>query len=99
MPQIATQITHGTLDADVVISTKSIRVHNILVSNNSAGNVEAIFKIGDGTGDQILYIATEARASRMFVGKWVADNGLSVDSLANADISVTVIHSSALGGV
>lgn len=91
MPQIATKITYGTLDAALVISTGSIRVSDILVTNASASNVVAIFR--DNDNNIKLRLAVLAHDSNSWGAKWIADNGLKVDSLSDSDISVSVAHS------
>lgn len=94
MPQIATRVSRGTLDADVVIeSGQTIRVHSVIVTNGSAGSVAVDFKIGDGTGDPILTLCANTLGCIVFDGKWLADKGLSADSLGDADVVVNVIHS------
>lgn len=84
----ATRLTRVELDAARVITTGSIRITGILVSNDSGGNVEVVFRDNDGT--EILSIAVLAADSKSFEVPWIADNGLNIDSASSADVSVTV---------
>lgn len=92
MPQTSSRITRSTLDADRTISTGSIRVQNIYVSNPTASGAEIVFTDADGT--PILNMTVQACDSEQFPGVWIADKGLKVLGLGNANIVVTVLHSS-----
>ena len=89
--QLGTLISRVTLDADRVISASSVRVHGVCVSNAAAVAVEVVFE--DNSGIPLLNIVVPALDSRTFEGPWLADNGLNVLGLGDADIVVTVIHS------
>ena len=90
MPHTSSRITRSTLDADRTISTGSIRVQNIYVSNPTATGAEIVFTDTDGT--PILNMTVQACDSEQFPGSWIADNGLKVLGLNNANIVVTVLH-------
>ncbi len=78
------------MDADRTISTGSIRVQNIYVANPSATGAEIVFTDTDGT--PILNMVVGACDSEQFPDSWIADNGLKILGLGNANIVVTVLH-------
>ncbi len=90
MPQTSSRITRSTLDADRTISTGSIRVHNIYVSNPTSTGAEIVFTDADGT--PILNMTVKDCDSEQFPGAWIADNGLKVLGLGDANIVVTILH-------
>ena len=85
------RLTRVELDAARVISASTIRVDAILVSNDSGGNVEVIFRNNATT--EILSIAVPAAESFSFETSWIADAGLNIDSASSAAVSVTIAHS------
>lgn len=88
----AGRITRGTLDADVVISTGSIRVYGLLVSNTSGGALTINFVDDDGTARMTLVVGDDETV--VVDIPWLADNGLTVSSAGDALAIVTVMHSS-----
>ncbi len=86
----ATRITRHTLEADKTFDEGSIRVHNIYVSNPIGSAAEIVFTDTDGT--PLLNMIAEACDSDQFSGTWIAENGLKVLGLGNANIVVTVLH-------
>jgi hypothetical protein len=80
------------MEATKTISTGTIRVQNVLVSNPTNNAAEIVFTDTDGTN--ILNITAAAQDSMDFGGLWIADNGLKVDgTIADANVVVTVLHS------
>ena len=90
MPLIATKTTRVELNAARTISLNSIRVHSILVSNDTAGAIEAEFTDADDVA--LISIAVPVGATYSWDVMWMADNGLKVATLGDADVSVTVAH-------
>lgn len=90
MPLIATTHTRVTLDANRTISSSSIRVSNIVVSNATASPAEVVFTDADGTN--ILNITAPAQSSEFLEVHWIAENGLLITSIGDADVVVTVFH-------
>ncbi len=90
MPQVATILKRVELDAARVITTDSVRVSGILVSNGTAGPLTANFRDNDGTEIITLHVAANDNDSWDVL--WIADNGLNVDSAGDADFVVTVAH-------
>jgi hypothetical protein len=92
MPIVASRITRVTLDVDRTITTGTIRVQNILVSNATNNAAEIIFL--DNDDNNILNITAPPQDSESFPGDWIADNGLKIDAdaIADANVVVTVLH-------
>jgi len=88
----ASRLTRVELDAARTITTGSTRVSNILVCNAGASNREVIFRKNDAT--EILSIAVLAGTSFGYEVVWIADSGLTIDTLSDAAVSVTVAHTS-----
>lgn len=90
MPLIATKTTRVTLDAARDISLGSIRVHSILVSNDSVGDVTVEFTDADDVA--LLSMSVLAQSSLTWDPIWMADNGLKVLTASSAAVTVTVAH-------
>ncbi len=90
MPLVAPKITRVTLDAARTISTGSIRVQNIMISNATVSAAEVVFTDTDDT--PILNITVPPQDSEDWAVVWIADNGLKVTSLGDANVVVTVAH-------
>jgi len=80
------------MDVTRTISTGTIRVQNVLVSNPTNNAAEIVFTDGDDT--PILNITAAAQDSFAFTELWIAGNGLKVNgAIADANVVVTVLHS------
>jgi hypothetical protein len=90
MPLIASQLSRVELDDDRVISAGTLHVLGILVSNATISDVEVVFK--NNAAAPILNIAVPAHDSVEFSAQWMADKGLNVASLGDANVVVTVAH-------
>lgn len=90
MPQVASRLSHVTLDAERSISSGSIRVLNILVSNPTA--LDHLVTFNNNSGTTILQIAVPARDSETYAVAFIADAGLVVESVSDVNVTVTVAH-------
>ena len=90
MPLVASAHTRVTLDVAQTISAGSIRVQAIVVSNATVTPAEVVFTDADGTN--ILNITVPAQNTIPFEMSWMADNGLLIDSIGDANVVVTVFH-------
>ena len=88
----ASRITRGTLDANVVVSNAAFTVKGILVSNGSAADVEIRFN--DKSGTAVLTMAVKAGSSGITPSGSFQIDGLTVVSLGDATVVVTVFHDS-----
>jgi hypothetical protein len=92
MPQqLASRISRYVMSQDRTVTTGSIRVHNIYVGNASADAVEVVFHDNDNI--PLLNMVCPAMDSDDFGGIWLADNGLKIIGIDDADVIVTIIHS------
>lgn len=91
MPLVASKITRSVMDAARTVSESTIRVHGIVVSNATASVAEVVFTDTDDT--PILNITCPANDSEHWTPVWIADNGLKITSVGDADVVVTVAHS------
>lgn len=91
MPLVSTRLSRLPLNADRVVSTGSIRVHNIYVSNATDTPIEVAFL--DNSGIPLLNMTVSAYDSDNFGSVWIADNGLKVSGLDDVNVVVTVAHS------
>ena len=87
---LATAHTRVELDAERVISADSIRINGIVVSNNSAGVREVEFVDADGVA--IMSVAILEDTTIPIEIEWLAENGLTISSLSEAGVTVTVFH-------
>ena len=90
MAMFASQLTRVTLDANRTITTGTIHILGIIVANGTAAAVSVVFKNTAGT--EVLDIEVGANDSEQFNAHWVADAGLTVDSVSDAAVIVTVAH-------
>jgi hypothetical protein len=86
----ASRLTRVTLDETQIIITGSATVRSILISNPTSSAIECVFKNNDNVS--ILNITVPAQTSFDYDVIFVADKGLKVDGLDNADVVVTVAH-------
>ena len=92
MANAASRITRVELDSDRTITTGTIRVDNIVVSNPLAVAIEVVFCDTDNTA--ILNIVVGPYDTKFFEGIWVADNGLLIRGLSDSNVVVTILHTS-----
>ena len=86
----ASQLTRDTLDAERTNSAGTFRVLGIIVSNATISDVEIVFN--DNTGTNLLNIAVPAHDSVEYSASWIAEAGLIIPSLGDANVVVTVAH-------
>jgi hypothetical protein len=92
MPLVASRLSRLTLNFDRVVSSGSIRVQNIYVSNATSAPIEVVFK--DNNDHPLLNMVISAYNSDCFATPWIADNGLKVGGLDDGNVVVTVAHTS-----
>jgi len=91
----AAKVTTGALDSDLSIETgNTITVFCIVVANQNDAAVTDV-DIKDGDGNVIIPIAVPQNDTVVIDAVWVADNGITVSSLSDANVHVTVFHSQA----
>lgn len=88
----ASRVTRVTLDQDQPIAGgESITVFYIVVANSTVLDAEVDLK--DVSGNVLLTIVAPAHQSETLEIEWVADKGLVVDGIGDANVVVTVFHS------
>lgn len=92
MPQTASRISRFTLDANRTVTDGSIRIQNIYVANSTDMAAEVVFQNNDSS--PILNMVVGAMDSEQFSGNWIADNGLKILGLSEANIVVIILHTS-----
>ena len=93
MSILASKLTRVTLDAARTISTGTFRVLGIIVSNATVSDVEIVFR--DNNATNLLNITVPAQDSVEFSAAWIAENGLVIPSVGDANVVVTVAHGAA----
>jgi hypothetical protein len=73
-----------------VVSEGSLRIDNIFISNPLEVPVEVAFI--DNSEIPVLNMTVGAFSSEGFRGTWIADNGLVILSLLDANVVVTILH-------
>ena len=96
MGATASQITHGTLDANVVISANSIRVESIFIGNTSGAAVAVTLQKANGDALYVVPVADDGAED--WNPNALFEDGLTAVSAGDAAVTITVTHSSSLGG-
>ncbi len=89
----ATRSSRVTLDADQTIeSGEPIAVFFIIVSNAHSDAAEVDFQTGDGTATEFT-VSVPANDSIVLDVPYIADKGIKLPSIGNANVIVSVFHS------
>ena len=88
---VASQITTGTLDANVVVSANTIRVNSILIANSTAASVDVTLQDADGVNKGTITVGIGV--SQEYYPDAMYDNGLTIASVSDATVVATVTHS------
>jgi hypothetical protein len=87
------RVTRVTLDADrTIASGESITVFGFIVANSTQNAAEVNITDGTAVTKQIT-VTVPAQDSRTFDIEFVSDDGITIDSLGNENVIVTVFHS------
>lgn len=84
------EISRLTLDQDRVLTTGSIEVKYIYISNSTDNPVEVAFLDNDNI--PFLNMNAPARGSGEYSGLWVADNGFKIAGVDDIDVVVSILH-------
>jgi hypothetical protein len=88
----ASVVTRVTLDADrQIASGDSIVVFGIVFSNSTT--LPAEIDVLDGAGTKHITVTVPPEDTRIVDFEFIADSGLTIDSLGNANVVATVFHS------
>jgi hypothetical protein len=88
---VASLVTRVTLDADRQIeSGNSITVYGIIFSNSTT--LPAEIDILDGAGTKHITATVPPESSVVSEVVFIADSGLTIDSIGDANVVVTVFH-------
>ena len=83
-----------TLDADRVIQGgNSIRVYSVVIANSTSSIAEVDLARNDTNQTKILTITVPAQATHSEHLDFMADQGLQILGLGDANVIVTVLHS------
>jgi hypothetical protein len=95
---IAPEITYLEMDAARTLTTESVMVYGIQVCNQGTPVNGVSFT--DNDGNILLVMHCIAKYSTEHTVPFIADNGLIATATGtnDADLSVTIAHSSILGG-
>jgi hypothetical protein len=87
--------TYGTLDSNLVVeSGETVSVFGIYLSNFTGGTVEYLITESDLTTPIMNIVVTTNQAFSSDV-KFLADNGIAILSLGDANATATIFHSAA----
>ena len=88
----ASRVTRVTLDANRIIGAgATITVFYILVANSTSSIAEV--DIQDGDSKNRITVVVPPNSSVPVEVEWIADNGLVISGLGNANVFVTIFHS------
>lgn len=90
MPLVATILSRSVLDAARVVTTGTVRVHNVTVANSTAAVVDAVLQ--DNDGNAVLTLTVPANSSYSFEAIWLADKGLKWATAGDATVIATIAH-------
>ncbi len=88
---IASRLNRFVLDAQRVVSSGSVAITWLSVSNNTASDVEVVFENNEGA--VVLSLTVPGRDSRQVEGLVLLDKGLTIRSASSTDVSVSVAFS------
>jgi hypothetical protein len=92
----ASKVTTGALDTALTIeSGNTITVFCVIVANQNDDPASVDVEIKNGVGDVVIPVAVQPNDTVVIDTPWIADGGVSVDSLSDANVHVTVFHSQA----
>lgn len=88
----ATRVTRVVLDVDRTISTGSIMVYGIILSNSTASTAE--IEIEDVAGNTRITVTVPAMNSETVDFVFLADKGLIISGVGSTEVFASVFHSS-----
>jgi hypothetical protein len=93
----AAKVTTVNLSAARTIESGStISIFCVVVANQDPAS-DADVEISDGNGNVVLPLAIASGDTVVVPAHWIADSGISIASLGNANVHVTIFHSQAGG--
>lgn len=88
----ASRVTRFELDeARTLLSADTLTVFCIIFSNGHSEPAE--IDLTDGAGNKKITIIVPANDSRVIDCEWVADGGIKLPTLDDANVVVTIFHS------